>query len=142
MLFLPCCYYHSNNDIIISIIIIIIIIIVIIIIIIIIIATITIILADRYGSPDPRPQDGEGGSQEGAAIRERFKRVKSEQNFRNIPEESKLKQRWVFGVEQKFRGVLVLTPSKVTHLNLSPRRRRTRRRGRPRAPRSRGTRHT
>ena len=40
--------------------------------------------------------------------------------FDNFPEESKINQSWVLWVAQKFREVLVLTPSKVTHLNLSP----------------------
>ena len=39
----------------------------------------------------------------------------------NIPEESNINQSRVFLVEQKFRGVWVLNPSKVSHLNLSPR---------------------
>ena len=33
----------------------------------------------------------------------RFKRVQSEQTSGNIPEESRRKQCWAFGVEQKFR---------------------------------------
>ena len=55
-------------------------------------------------------------------LRERFKWVKSEQQLPGTFQNKKnnTQQIWVFQVEQHFREVSVLTPSKVTHLNLSP----------------------
>ena len=61
-----------------------------------------------------------GGSVPSRKREKGFSGLSQSNNFREHSRRNNIKQSWAFRVEQQFWEVLVSTPSKVTHLNLSP----------------------